>query len=479
MRSSPATATATPSATPRPSSDAPTTTFGKEYFEQVSLAEPVPTHLNPPVPPQVSEFSMAYVGSPGKEVSSGECPGQGGGVEGKRAQDVPPAAHIPKARAGASSHRKVSAQISRAIPPKEVEYSKTRIQGGTSSPLEAKGDSGANEALNSPFVSKFQNIWGNCIKTITTNPFRKIATRGKGEDKGLTPGQQNKEDKKIQVGISGSTEEVVQECVTGKTWWDFPMAMQGFRTPNPSQHSDTSYLQNTLFRAGVRESFREAKAYGYRKWEADQENDPTKVKNMQTQEDNSGPMIQKNENHKTSKNSADTQGYEVKPTQKNLADIMLPKGDNSELEIPNLDRGTDHISNPHMDQGIAVQQPVSAGKRSGVELSKGKKVQGRHNGTKSQLFDLIEADTSRGDDKTILVGNDHKELVQPANDEPCWVHRWLASYSAPEESPETAVANTTSPGKVDSAIQKNIDETKLEYDDNWVARWLKSYGEAS
>ncbi|KAF8451765.1 hypothetical protein BGX38DRAFT_1180992, partial [Terfezia claveryi] len=172
---------------------------------------PAPTHLNPPVPPQVSEFSMAHVGPPGKEVSSGECPSQGSGAKSKRTRDVPLAAHIPKPRAGAGSHRKDSTQISRATQSKGLEHSKPRIQSGTSSPLEAKDDPKAKEALNPPFVSKILNIWDNCIKTITIKPFRKVVTRGKEEAKELT----NEEDKKIQAGISGELDnmEVMQECV--------------------------------------------------------------------------------------------------------------------------------------------------------------------------------------------------------------------------------------------------------------------------
>ena len=436
MRSSPTTAAATPIATPRPSSDVPTTALGKGHSAQVSLAEPAPTHLNPPVPPQVSEFSMAHVGPSGKEVSAGEFLSQGGGIKSKREWDVPPAAHIPKSRASAGPHRKDSAQISRETTLKELEHSKPQITSGTSSPLDAKGNTAAKEALNPPFVSKIQNMWDNCIKTFTTSPFRKTSAGGKGGDKELRPRQQNKEGKKIQVGASGELdgmEEMVQECVTGKTWWDFPTAMPGFRTLNPSQNSDTLYLQNTLFSAGVRESFQEAKAYGFRKGEADQGNDPTKSKNIQKQKDKLVSMTKGNVHYK-SQNDAHTRGYEVKPTQKNPADNMRPKADNSELEISNLDGHTDNISSLHTDESFAAKQPVSVEKRAGVELLKGKQVQGRHNGTKSQPVGLIEADTSRGDAKAILMDNDHEELVQPANNEPCWVHRWLASYSAPQDS---------------------------------------------
>ena len=411
-------------------------------------------HLNPPVPPQVSEFSMAHVGPSGKEVSSRECLSQGGRIRSKETQDVPPAAHIPKPRAGVASHRKDSTQISRARMPSGL--------------LEAKDDSEAKEALNSPFALKIQNIWDNCIKTFTTNPFRKISARGQEEDKGIIPRQQNKEDKKnVHVGTSGEldgTEEVVPECVTGKALWDFPTTMQGFRTLNPSHNSDTSYLQNTLLRAGVRESFREAKAYGFRKGEADQENDSIKPRNI-PKEDKSIPMISENENYKTGQSGTYTQGHEVKQTQKSLVD-MLSKADNSELEISNLDGHTGHTSSLHMNQGSATHQ-------LGVDLSKGKQVQGLHDGTKIPPVDLMEADTSQGDATAILTDNNHKE---PVNDEMCWVHRWLASYSVSQELPETVVANCS--GRGSGTIQKNVDGMRLEDDDNWVARWLKSYREA-
>ncbi|KAF8430104.1 hypothetical protein EV426DRAFT_579812 [Tirmania nivea] len=383
---------------------------------------------------------MAHTGPSAKEASSGECSSQGGGIK----SNVPPTAHIPKPKAKAGSHRKDSAQISRATSPKELEYSKPRIPSGTISPLGAQHISAAKETLNAPFSSKIQNIWDNCVKTFTTNPFGKIST-GKDEDTRRTPRQQKGDKKKIQVGAGrelNGTEDVVQECMTGRTWWDFPMAMQGFRALNPSQNSDTSHLQNTIFRASARESFQEAKAYGFRKVGADQENDSTITKNIQKQEDKSVPMANKNEIHKTGQYDAYTRGYEVEPTQQNSADSMLPKADNLKLEISNLDGHTDHISSLHMDQKSAVQQPVSAGKMPEVQLSKGKQVEGCLSGSKSQTVDLIGADTSRGDAKVILMDIDHEGLEKPASDEPSWVHRWLDSYSTSQESPKTAVVNS-------------------------------------
>lgn len=454
MRSTQTTAAATPCVSPRHSSDVlGASSRGLESI-RVSLAEPTPIHLNPPTPQQKIERLTNHVGPQAEGTIRNAFLKRDSARKLQQTWDMPPVAHIPKSRAGADSHsREISDFSSPRIIPQKDEASAS----WSGIPLDTGKRSGSKgEEITPPFVSKIQGIWHNCVKTFTTNPFRKSKeaqarsseeggkvhsySKIEKENKNIKSKSQSAIPKKLidEGNIRTSKKvEVAQECVAGNSWWDVAVASERVGTRNSNSENGNTILDDEI---SINESFQEAKAYGFKEAKRDREfqlKNPVcleekTVKGGKTPNSTHVRVLEvtKDDAKLEKLQQSETLGFAIRSLSRAIPRADFEGARNLMQENSSSDatkETTDHVS---------IHKPISQKTRMLEQESPTTQVQGH-------LTNTLATEPKNSEENTTNVslrpqpGYVNTTDVGSGADGQCWVHRWLASYSAQDVLLET------------------------------------------
>lgn len=390
MKSEPATAPATPQTTPRISSKADAASE-----KSLELQEPVLMHLSPPVL-QVSELSKPCT-NPLVRVCTSNSPPEGEDrSKAKCPKRIPPPAHIPKPKASSDpnllenthSHTHLVPEVGRI--PRPYGYT-------INSELESASVMGKAQDL--PWISRLQVIWDNCVKSLTLNPFRKAHLAEKASD----CNKANRHPQLPQLQEYGMEEQPSQECIVSKIWWDLPMTRDRIRNRSSLSYSNSSSNQNDCFISDKMMDSQQTRIYGL-------------GENIDTDVNTDDVLHPESLKEESSGNNKAPQLPTTKSREYSMEQRLPLVHEVQQNKADEVSRGP-HDSTFAYSSAACVVTLNQEAEPNELNVSE----QPQNNVHKAST-------TSTGiEEQNMITAEKDKPTVV---EDDCWVHQWLASYSA-------------------------------------------------